>query len=393
MLPYKAKELCTGCTACMNICPHDAISMQPDKEGFLYPITDEELCNDCSLCQTICPFQDGYRISGNFEQPLVYATKHKEDNVRINSSSGGMFTAISDYILCNNGVIYGVAFDEQFRVCHQKAEHPEERNKFRGSKYVQSDLNGVFADIKNELKKGRKVLFTGTPCQTAGLSAYLLKSYENLYLCDIVCHGVPSPLIFKDYIKYCEYKNKSSIKEYYCRFKGNGWHSHTEKAVYANGKEDSTSLLSQSYKAFFHSRMILRPSCHYCRFTNFYRPSDITIADFWGIEKNMPDFDDNIGTSLVLINSSKGMDLFDNIKDQILYKKSNTTDCLQPNLRQPSKPSPLREQFWQDYWDKGFEYVLYRYAGYGTIAQIKNMIVKVLDALGLVPIIKTILKR
>lgn len=393
MLAYDKKENCAGCSACMNICPLDAISMQADKEGFLYPVTDEEICNDCGLCQKICPFHNDYRISGNFQQPLVYAAKHRSDEVRMNSSSGGMFTAISDYILGNEGVIYGAAFDKDFKVCHQKAVNEGERNKFRGSKYVQSDLKGIFTEIKNELRQGKMVLFTGTPCQNAGLHAYLKKSYENLYLCDIVCHGTPSPLIFKDYIKYCERKNKSKIKAYYCRYKGNGWHSHTEKAIYVNGKEDYTSTLSQSYKNLFYSHTILRPSCHNCKFKNFQRPSDITIADFWGIERSMPEIDDNIGVSLVLINSSKGTKLFDKAKNQIHYRESNMTDCMQMNLREPYKPSLFREQFWQDYHANGIEYILKKYGGLGAKQSAKRFIRNGLDKTGLLPMARKIMRR
>jgi coenzyme F420-reducing hydrogenase beta subunit len=393
MLIYERKEECCGCTACMSVCPKQAITMVADEEGFLYPSINQELCIECDLCKKVCPFSDNYRTSGNYDQPLVYAAIHKDDNVRMNSSSGGMFTAISDYILDIDGVIYGAAFDESFVVRHQKAGTVEERNKFRGSKYVQSNLIGVFEDIKNELKKGRHVLFTGTPCQNAGLGSYLNKNYDNLYLCDIVCHGTPSPLIFEDYIQYCERKNKSRIKEYYCRHKGNGWHSHTEMAVYANGKKDSTSLLSQIYKALFYSHMVLRPACHNCKFCNFSRPSDITIGDFWGIEKSMPDFDDNTGVSLVLTNSTKGQELFERISKNLYYRESNTTDCLQHNLHTPSQPSPRRDKFWQDYKNKGFEYVLKKYAGYGFVGQSKKAAAKVLNKLGLLHVAKRILVR
>ncbi|KAF1086364.1 F420H2 dehydrogenase subunit F [Sporotomaculum syntrophicum] len=393
MLLYERKEECCGCTACMSICPKKAITMIPDEEGFLYPSINHELCIECDLCKQVCPFSDTYKTSGNYDQPLVYAAKHKDDNVRMNSSSGGMFTAISDYILDIDGVVYGAAFDEKFVVRHQKAETAEERNKFRGSKYVQSNLIGVFEDIKKELKKERTVLFTGTPCQNAGLRSYLNKNYEKLILCDIVCHGTPSPLIFEKFIRYCGHKNRSSIKEYYCRFKGNGWHSHTEKAVYANGKEDSTSLLSQSYKALFYSHVALRPACHNCKFCNFSRPSDITFGDFWGIEKSMPDFDDNIGVSLLLINSSKGQELFQRISKNLCYRKSNTTDCLQHNLHTPSQPSPRRNKFWQDYKNKGFEYVLKKYAGYGLVPRLKKTVVKVIKKIGLLHVVKRVLGR
>lgn len=391
MLAYERKEFCTGCTACMNSCPHDAISMQADREGFLYPVTDEKVCTDCGLCRQICPLQDGYKISSNFEQPKVYATKHIDDDVRMSSSSGGMFTAISDYILSKKGIVYGAAFDENFRVCHQKAETVEERNKFRGSKYVQSDLNGIFKDIKNELKKGRIVLFTGTPCQNAGLHAYLNKDYENLYLCDLVCHGTPSPLIFEKYIGYLQDRYGSQIKELTFRFKPLGWRSQAIGIKFTNRKEYVASAEKDVFYRLFLPNIILRESCYHCRFTNFFRPSDITIADFWEIEKSMPDFDDNIGVSLVLVNSYKGMELFQNISDQINYRESNTIDCLQFNLHSPSKPSPKREQFWRDYWDKGFEYVLKRYAGYGLTGRTKRFVRKGLEISGLLPIVKKLL--
>lgn len=393
MLAYTKQELCVGCTACISICPYNAINMVADKEGFLYPLIDENLCIDCGLCQKICPFQSGYKINGNYAQPKVYAVKHRDDNVRMNSSSGGMFTAISDFILFNNGIIYGAAFDEHFRVCHQKAENVEESKKFRGSKYVQSDLKAVFKDIKDELIKGRKILFTGTPCQNAGLRVYLGKNYENLFFCDIICHGTPSPLIFEDYIKYCEHKKRSKITEYYCRDKCNGWHSHTEKAVYANGKEDSTSAISQIYKVLFYSNYVLRPACHNCQFCNLSRPSDITIADFWGIEKKMPDFDDNIGVSLVLVNSNKGMELFDNVKSQIIYRESNTDDCMQYNLYSPTPSSAKRQQFWEDYWDKGFDFVLKEYIGYGFKYRIKVFVRNYLIKFGLLPIAQRLIFR
>jgi coenzyme F420-reducing hydrogenase beta subunit len=394
MLAYKNKELCSGCTACMNICPFDAISMQPDREGFLYPVTDEKLCTDCALCQQICPFQNDFSIGDNYEQPKVYAAKHRDDNVRMNSSSGGMFTAISDYILSNNGIIYGAAFDEQFRVCHQKAENTKERDKFRGSKYVQSDLNRVFTDIKDELKKGRMVLFTGTPCQNAGLSAYLRKSYENLYLCDIVCHGVPSPLLWKKYVHFIEKRHKSKLIKYSFRYKKKGWRGYNVYAKFENGKSSLNTTEVLVYANLFASDLALRSSCYHCRFTNLHRPSDITIGDFWGIEKSIPEFEDNLGVSLVLINSPKGLDLFQKISSSLYYRESNTVDCLQRNLYAPSEPSPKREQFWKDYWDRGFEYVLKRYAKDSVWMKIKSNVIKpILKKLGILEIVRQILRQ
>jgi coenzyme F420-reducing hydrogenase beta subunit len=393
MLIYERKEECCGCTACKSICPKQAISMIPDKEGFLYPSINQELCIECDLCKKVCPFSDNYRTSGNYDQPLVYAAKHKDDNVRMNSSSGGMFTAISDYILDIDGVVYGAAFDEKFVVRHQKAETAEERNKFRGSKYVQSNLIGVFEDIKKELKKERTVLFTGTPCQNAGLRSYLHNNYENLYLCDIVCHGTPSPLIFEDYKSFMQNKYKSRIKELSFRDKLLGWRSQAVGIQFINQKAYTKEASEDIFYRLFLTNMILRESCYNCKFCNLTRPSDITIADFWGVEKSMPDFDDNIGISLVLINSPKGQQLFESVSKDLYYRESNTIDCLQHNLHSPSQPSPRRNKFWQDYKNKGFEYVLKKYAGYGLVPRLKKTVVKVIKKIGLLHVVKRVLGR
>jgi coenzyme F420-reducing hydrogenase beta subunit len=393
MLLYNRKEECCGCTACMSICPKQAITIISDEEGFLYPSINQELCIECDLCKKVCPFSDNYRTSGNYAQPLVYAAKHKDDNVRMNSSSGGMFTAISDYILDIDGVIYGAAFDENFVVRHQRAKTPEERNKFRGSKYIQSNLIGVFEDIKNEVKKGRTVLFTGTPCQNAGLRAFLNKSYDNLYLCDIVCHGTPSPLLWKEYIGFLEKRSKSRVVNYFFRYKEVGWRGYNVYALFDNGKSKLNTPDVMTYAKIFGSDLALRPACHNCKFCNFSRPSDITIGDFWGIEKCMPDFDDNIGVSLVLINSSKGQILFQRISKSVYCQESNTYDCMQHNLHSPSLKAPQRELFWQDYKDRGFEYVLKRYATDGFVVDLMKTVAKVLDKLGLLQVVKKMYRR
>lgn len=393
MLAYDKKENCAGCTACVNICPHQAISMQADNDGFLYPVTDEELCDDCGLCRKICPFRNNFRISGNFEQPLVYAAKHRSDEVRMNSSSGGMFTAISDYILGNDGVIYGAAFDKQFKVCHQRADNKEERNKFRGSKYVQSELKGVFTEIKKELEQGKMVLFTGTPCQNAGLHAYLQKSYEKLFLCDIVCHGTPSPLLWQEYIASLNKRNKSRLMSYSFRCKEAGWRGYNVQAVFENGKSRLNTPELLTYTRIFASDLALRSSCYNCKFCHFHRPADITIADFWGIEKIMPEFDDNKGISLVLANSTKGRDLFAQASDSLYFRESNTVECRQHNLHSPSASSPLREQFWQDYHANGIEYIFKKYGGWGAKQSAKRLTRNGLDKIGLLSLARKVAGR
>lgn len=372
---FEKKEDCCGCTACQHICTTKAIDMVPDEEGFLYPLINQNFCVDCGFCKKICAFSNGYDKSGNFIQPKVYAIKHIDDNIRMNSTSGGAFTAISDYILENNGVVYGAAFDENMNVIHQIAKNEEERNALRGSKYVQSDLKSTYSEIKVLLTNNKLVLFTGTPCQTAGLRSYLGDlNTENLILCDIVCHGTPSPLMWREHIKRLEKKENSKMIEYHFRSKIKGWHNHIEMAIYENGRISYKDDLTQEHRALFYSHNILRPSCHVCKYTNLQRPSDITIADFWGIEKVMPDFDDNKGISLILVNTIRGDKLFKNINNRLIYRESNAIDCIsmQAQLQHPPKPCKSRNVFWKDYHLKGYEFVVKKYGGFSLKSRAKN---------------------
>lgn len=374
---FVENEDCCGCTACMSICPMQAITMQPDIEGFLYPVINRESCIKCGMCKKVCAFQNGYATPRNFNDPVVYAVKHKSDDVRYVSSSGGMFTVLSDEILACGGTVYGVGFDEKMVVCHQRAEDQKHRDKFRGSKYVQSELRITFNELAIDLRAGRKVLFTGTPCQAAGLKEYLSQARidaNELVLCDIVCHGTPSPLIFANYLEFRVAKKGKNIANHVFRSKIKGWRAHTEINVFEDGQEDYKSYLSQLYKNIFYSHVALRPACHNCKYTNMRRPSDITIADFRGIEKTMPEFDDNRGISLVLINTHKGQELLEKVKVGIELRQSCLDACLQRNLQEPSKPSPKRNIFWKDYQANGFEYVIKKYFGYDLIGKIKHRI-------------------
>lgn len=372
---FKDKNECCGCSACMNICPKSAIHMKSDKEGFLYPEIDTYICIECGLCKTVCAFQNGYDVSCNLEVPYVYAAKHKNEDIRMSSTSGGVFTAISDFILERKGIVYGAAFDTDMKVIHMKAGTVEEREKFKGSKYVQSDLKKVFKEIKYYLKQERYVLFSGTPCQVSGLKSYLVNiDINKLFLCDIVCHGTPSPLLWEEYIEFIEKKYKSNINKYKFRDKNFGWHGANITAEFKNKNKISNTTIARIYTNLYFSHVMTRPSCHNCKYNNLHRPSDITIADFWGIEKFIPDFDDNRGISLVLVNTFKGKELFDSIKIDLDYRESNTKDCLQPQLQYPSEVSMKRDKFWRDYYEKGFEYVAKKYAGYNLKSSAKSAI-------------------
>ncbi|MEL1134484.1 Coenzyme F420 hydrogenase/dehydrogenase, beta subunit C-terminal domain [Desulfitobacterium sp. THU1] len=393
---FVKREDCCGCTACFSVCPKLAITMKPDQEGFLYPHIDYGLCVECGLCQKVCAFQNGYETLDNFSEPEVYAIKHKTEEIRAVSTSGGMFTALTDEILAWGGVVYGVGYDDNMVVYHQRAEDADQRNTLRGSKYVQSEMRQTFSALKKDLRAGRRVLFTGTPCQVAGLRDYLYQSgadISNLILCDIVCHGTPSPLIFAEYLKVCEAKRGKKIVNHFCRSKVEGWHAHVEMNVFSDGQEDYKSFLSQLYKKIFQSHIAYRPACHNCKYTNLRRPSDITIADFWGVDQTLPEVDDNKGVSLVLINSGKGKKIFEKICSRVLYIRSNAAACLQPNLEKPTQPSPKRDEFWQNYKTYGFAYVIKKYFGYGVKGDIRRLISKILRNTGLLPTVKKVLGK
>ncbi len=355
------KESCSGCTACEHICPVNCISMAADEKGFSYPQIHMPACTNCGLCRTVCPFRkDTWEGKLFFPAPKIYAVKHKDEPVRAASSSGGAFTAVSDWFLKNNGIVYGAAFDDNFRVCHIRCENSLERNKLRGSKYVQSELGDIFLKVQADLADGRKVLFSGTPCQTAGLYAYLGTDHENLFCCDLVCHGVPSPKIFKEYLEYVARQNKKKIVGLDFRDKIKGWVKFSFTITFRD-KIKSAWILDDPYGFLFLRNIILRPACYSCRFASFTRPADITIGDFWDIGKILPGFSDDKGVSLVLINTGKGESLFDLIKSEIEFKPGSTAACTNQNLFHPTRPSPQLASFWADYAKKGFEYVIFKY--------------------------------
>jgi len=238
MIDIRNPQDCCGCTACASVCVHDAIKMTPDALGFLYPIVDKEKCVDCGLCEKICAFNDDYDRSMNLPSPDVYGVRHKDMEEIMKSRSGAMFVAISDYVLEHGGVVYGVGYEDHFRVVHKRATTKYERDEFRGSKYVQSDMKDIFRQVKEDLKHGRTVLFSGTPCQTSGLNSYVGKKLRvNLVLIDIVCHGVPSPYIWRDYLAYLEKKQGDVICEVNFRDKEIfGWRAHHETFKFKLGE-------------------------------------------------------------------------------------------------------------------------------------------------------------
>ena len=378
MINIVEKNYCCGCESCVQSCPKQCISLNEDEEGFLYPKVDTELCINCGLCEKVCPVIN----QGKEREPLEsYAAKNPDETVRITSSSGGVFTALAANVISNNGVVFGASFNDQWEVTHTYAESIEDCNKFRGSKYVQSRIGNSYKDVETFLKANRFVLFSGTPCQIAGLKLYLKKDYDNLLTVDFVCHGVPSPGMFRWYLlekiqkvaQMGDGKNSVSFRPIHSipkrnvldsvenveiegisfRDKTKGWKKYSFALDLAKATADgekNTVLLSYTLdknpflKGFLRD-LYLRPSCYHCPTKNLKSGSDITIADYWGINKVMPELDDDKGINAVIINTEKGRLFFKDIEvEKVLssfedIQKYNAAICRSSSL--PSNRSKV----------------------------------------------------
>jgi coenzyme F420-reducing hydrogenase beta subunit len=301
MIRITDKANCCGCNVCGDICPKQAISFKNDNEGFWYPEVDMLKCIECGLCEKICPCLN----EKDQHKPLeVYAAINPDEEIRMNSSSGGIFWVLVNQTINEGGLVFGAAFDKEWQVCHTSAATLEDAKILKGSKYVQSRVAGCYMQVRDALDKGRKVLFSGTACQIAALKSFLRKDFENLLTIDVVCHGVPSPVIWKDYIK--SLANSKTISNINFRDKRSGWRNYDISVQFMDGTELRESHYKNLYMQGFLHDLFLRPSCHSCKFKAGRCGSDITLGDFWGIEKVLPDLDDNRGTSVVIVNTTRG---------------------------------------------------------------------------------------
>ncbi len=308
------KELCNGCGACALKCPKNAITMAEDKEGFIYPVIDKSKCVNCKLCEKVC----SNRNESTYKSEAYIAINNNKEELKI-SASGGMFYILAKYVIKNKGVVFGVTYNEKLEAVHECATTIEECKKFCGSKYVRSDLKDTYKKVKEFLDSGKLVLYTGTACQLSGLKSFLGKEYDNLILCDILCHANPSPKTFKLYKENIEKIHKKEIETIWFRSKENGWRNQTPIIEFKDGEK----IEEGSYFKAFVGEMINRPSCYSCVFASKNRVTDITIADFWGIEKIDNKINEENGVSLLTINSKKGKEIFDIIKDNMFYKEIN----------------------------------------------------------------------
>lgn len=354
------KLKCSGCHACKAICPEKCIDMRKNSEGFLYPEVDKDKCIDCNLCERICPILN---MDGNSNIIETFAAINKNEDCRSNSSSGGVFSLFAEYILKNQGLVYGAIMSIDCKsVYHFGIETTEELYKLRGSKYVQSVIGDIFVDIKQKLENGKKVLFSGTPCQVAGLKKYLSKNYSNLFLIDIICHGVPSEMLWQCYINYTEQKNKAKIKEVNFRYKQTTWQEYGIRKIDYYGKSNYISKNEDAYMNMFLKNYCLRESCYNCS-TKKVRYADITLGDFWGIENIKPEMNDGKGTSAVIIRTKQGMEIWNAVRDELINSKVTYEDIVSHNSAEyMSVNRPVqRNYFFEDVNNMNFPQLIKKY--------------------------------
>lgn len=371
---------CTGCMACLNSCPVDCISSVIDTEGFYQPIINKDRCIKCGKCTKSCPvLQDAVKKVN--DEPIVYAAWNKDEEVLKRSSSGGIFGVFAKYIIENNGVVFGAAYNEDLLVEHIAIDSLEGLKLLHGSKYVQSKIDKIFRRVKSALDRGQHVLFTGTPCQVAGLYRFLGEdNYNNLFTCDLVCHGVPSPGVFRRYIDYLEAKENAQLKSIEMRTKKRGWVQNSEMSLIFNDKKISVNPSSKDpYMNGFIYSTFLRKSCYDCQYAKTPRESDITLGDFWGIGNDKPlNHPTKQGVSLVLVNSDKGQELFQQCVDKMFFEERSLEEAKKGNVMlSPHKHSNhYREKFFEEYKTKSFEELIPKYLK--RRQSLKSSLIKVL---------------
>ena len=373
MIHIDDKSKCCGCNTCVQRCPKQCIVMHEDEEGFLYPQVDVTLCIDCGLCEKVCPV-----INQNMKKDpiVVFAMQHMDKGIRLKSSSGGIFTFIATNIIEEGGIVFGARWNEKLELVHDYTETKEGLSFFCGSKYVQSCIGNIYKDVEYFVKNKRRVLFTGTPCQVAGLKKFLHKEYENLLTVDILCHGVPSPRVFRNYLTYIGKGEK--IVNFDFRDKSTGWKGYSVKYVYENGKIKRHSARLDEYMRAYLNHYMLRPSCHVCPAKAGKSGSDITLGDLWGANQLPMIKDDDTGLSVVIVNTEKGeknlnLPMLANVEtlDVSFVKRYNSAYYVS------SSCSPFRNLFWKDYHKKGIMAMISLNDKIGpTISQVKFLLFK-----------------
>lgn len=361
----KSKILCYGCRACEQICPREAISMHPNQEGFIYPTIDQKKCIDCGLCEKVCPTQDINKEKLlHPEKRRVYAAWNSDLSSRLKSTSGGLFFVLASKVIVDGGVVYGVTMDDSMTVTHVRVTNLSDLIKLRGSKYVQSDTRDTFGLVKKDLLEGIEVLYSGTPCQIAGLRGFLQKDYPNLFTIDLVCHGTPSPMIFRKHIEYLD-NNEGHIKSFLFRDKKpSGWRAYVSYEFDTGIKKYCTTENDFYFHAFC-AGWFNRKSCFLCEYSQAMRVGDITLSDFWGGENTIKALriQRKYGYNLVICNTQKGQNLFNNVLDHIECLETDMEIAKKGDvrLRHAEKKPYLRDIIYKECEEKGYPYIVNKY--------------------------------
>lgn len=359
MIIITDKHFCCGCSACAQSCPKHCITLCNDYEGFQYPVVDISICINCKLCEKVCP----YLNKSEERKPLEVEIAHNPDTkIRKDSSSGGLFSLLAEYIIKNNGVVFGAKYDKNWDVVHDYTDSIDSLSVFRGSKYVQSRIGDSYQIAKCFLENGRLVLFTGTPCQVYSLRSFLRKSYDNLYTVDIVCHGVPSPRVWRDYLSYIN-PGKKDIVAINMRDKSRSWSRYSYKIESSQGTLYDDYAANSEYLQMYINGFSVRPSCFNCPVKHGRSQSDITLADAWGINRVYPSMNDEKGISVVCINSLAGKKIYNSIAKESKSFPLNVFYAENPSFHSSARATELRDTFWK----------LYEKEGIGAYYTIKKM--------------------
>lgn len=350
MIVLKDKQQCCGCSACAQVCPKKCIAMQPDEEGFLYPQIDQTTCIECGLCEKVCPMLKSPAEDTNSE-PKAYAAYNKDERIRLQSSSGGVFTLMALQTLQNGGVVFGAVLSTDCKsVHHTMVSNEVDLAKLRGSKYLQSEIGVCYEQAQTFLRQGKPVLFSGTPCEIEGLKTFLRQDYDNLTCVDLICHGSPSPKLWDKYVEYRANQKKHVVEGVTFRDKRNGWKNYEVCIKLAEGVEYRKTFYDETFMQMFLQDLCLRPSCYFCEFKKKNRVSDITLADFWGSGRICPDMDDDKGLSLVIVHSVKGGKLLEEIKGKMELREVPLEDALRgnPSMTHSCNKPDKRDEFMQN---------------------------------------------
>ena len=364
MIRGLSKKDCCGCSVCSNICPQHCIEMTEDSEGFFYPQIDALRCTECGACMKHCPvLLDAPTEEG--EQPEAYAAMNRDEEERLASSSGGVFILLAKETIRQGGAVFGAAFSQDCRsVLHVCVEEEADLNVLQGSKYVQSTMGTAYQQAQTLLKEGRRVLFSGTPCQIEGLKAFLKTDYDNLLCVDIICHGVPSPKVWRKYLDYRCMQANASVQRMYFRHKTYGWKAYIVLFEFSNNTTCEETYSEDAFMQTFLRNVCLRPSCSNCHFKKMHRVSDITLGDFWGIETVLPEMDDDKGTSLVLLHSKKGENAFNHCASKLLTKQVPLEKAIAKNTSyfRSVQSGKGRTSFFEHLDDQAFDCLAVQYA-------------------------------